>query len=639
MENLNLKTVVTLCHFHRKIGPLVFYSYPDGILDEDLSVRIANILDQTYKEGFFAHSFENLNSMNFYFEIHSDWARGNKEMLMASVILEKMNVEIEQSVSRLLNQFSEKLKSNKVIFKSFMIDELHNLDEGERVNVNKNHSLLKLWVKELYWATVEVTKEKTEEEKIATLLNNEHVFLTLAKLSKRPITLEGLKEWFKQNFPGKDFDKIIETLVKNDFIFVDDIGRVEQYVLLLKEMNAERIPPDSVFEYIDEIPELLDLIIPKVQQYFKNHKNKSEEELNEDSFTIFQIISDPKKYNLLSELRHGLIRKDKLPNLVSKRTLETLIESIDYLKQKDVIEELNYNNEKLLVLKTNLQITTVFPEYLRNLDEIKSQNEKISRQIELLTEFSERLKSNKDIFKSFMIDDLDKVNEAEREDIIKNNFLIESWIKELYRATTEVSKEKKAEEKIILQKLLALEKKLDGIKTQDRKISKQIALKEKELKLKERELKLKERKLLKETTIGDSLLKDNISVFLSYATKDSDHFKIKEIAENLKICKGIAEVLFYEGESYDNFIKFMNDNIGKCDVMLLFCSPNSLKSNSVEKEWTAADAIGKPLIPVFIKTEHIPPLLKSRNGVEFDTFDFQKTIKDIYNLILKKVKQ
>ena len=52
-----------------------------------------------------------------------------------------------------------------------MIYELHNLDEGEREDIIKNNSLIKLWVKELYWATVEVTREKTEEEKIAYLLN------------------------------------------------------------------------------------------------------------------------------------------------------------------------------------------------------------------------------------------------------------------------------------------------------------------------------------------------------------------------------------------------------------------------------------------------------------------------------------
>ncbi len=89
----------------------------------------------------------------------------------------------------------------------------------------------------------------------------------------------------------------------------------------------------------------------------------------------------------------------------------------------------------------------------------------------------------------------------------------------------------------------------------------------------------------------------------------------------------------------DNIIKYMSDNLANCDVMLLFCSPNALKSISIEKEWTSADIMNKPIIPVFVKPHHIPPLLKSRLGIEFDTFDLQKTIIEIHNLILKKIKR
>ena len=71
-------------------------------------------------------------------------------------------------------------------------------------------------------------------------------------LSKGPMTLEGIKEWFVEDFPERDFNEMIDTLVEKQFIFINQIGRIEKYVLLLKEVNAERIPPDSVIEYIDE---------------------------------------------------------------------------------------------------------------------------------------------------------------------------------------------------------------------------------------------------------------------------------------------------------------------------------------------------------------------------------------------------
>ena len=83
----------------------------------------------------------------------------------------------------------------------------------------------------------------------------------------------------------------------------------------------------------------------------------------------------------------------------------------------------------------------------------------------------------------------------------------------------------------------------------------------------------------------------------------------------------------------------MNDSLDICDVFILFCSPNALKSKPIEAEWTAAHTLGKPIIPIFIKKDHIPPLLSSRLGVEFDQFNFQNNIEKIYHVILKKVKK
>ena len=363
-----MKTAVSLSYFHRKIGPLVFFSHPKNSLDKDLSVKIANIMDQQYSEGFFTHSFENLKSMNYYFEIHSDWARGNKEMLMVSIILDQqISAEIEENLSSLCAEFSERLQSNEEIYTAFYIKDLNSFDDNDKEIIVKNEALIEAWVNGLYWAIVEYTMEKTEEEKIAILLNDKHIFGTLERLSNGPIPLEWVREWFIEEFPKKDFEEIIDILVDKQFIFINQIGLVEKYVLLLKEVNAERIPPDSVIEYIDDKPELIDLLLPKVQEYFSEYEKKTEEEIKQDSFTLFKIMADLKKYNVLSELRNGLISKDKLPKLVSKKSLDSLMENIEFLKKYDVIEELNYDNETYIVLKTNLQITTAFPEWMRKL--------------------------------------------------------------------------------------------------------------------------------------------------------------------------------------------------------------------------------------------------------------------------------
>ena len=135
---------------------------------------------------------------------------------------------------------------------------------------------------------------------------------------------------------------------------------------------------------------------------------------------------------------------------------------------------------------------------------------------------------------------------------------------------------------------------------------------------------------------GISIPDNNILIFVSYSTKDSKIYKIQDIAEQLKSYSGIKDVLFYEGESIDNIIKYMNDNLGQCDAFLLFCSENALCSVPVEKEWTAAEAMGVPIIPIFYDLKHIPPLLQSRLGGEYDFYNLDQTVREIYISIVKK---
>ena len=287
----------------------------------------------------------------------------------------------------------------------------------------------------------------------------------------------------------------------------------------------------------------------------------------------------------------------------------------------------------------------------------------------LLVEFTEKFKSDDSIFTAFYIenlrflefnDDIIKLGSerlsrrrktkmiSQKKKIIEKNALLKTWVHDLYSAIMESTKVKIDEEilpqtsqKDISQKIGLLEKNVKEIKkliVED--FSKQIKLRERELEIRDRELKLKEQQLAEISTVGDlPNLKKDVLVFVSYATKDAELFKIKEIAEILTSYEKIDDVLYWQEDMADNIMKYMSDNLANCDLMLLFCSPNALKSIPIEKEWTSADIMNKPIIPVFVKPHHIPPLLKSRLGIEFDTFDLHKTINEIYNLILKKIEK
>jgi len=129
-----------------------------------------------------------------------------------------------------------------------------------------------------------------------------------------------------------------------------------------------------------------------------------------------------------------------------------------------------------------------------------------------------------------------------------------------------------------------------------------------------------------------------IIVFISYSMKDSNQFQIAKIAQNLVRFPEIDDVLFADEDVQNDFIKYMNEFIGKCDIFLLFCTNNSLNSDFVGMEWRAALSLKKRIIPIYIDQNLIPPLLSSKIGIKFNKNDINETINDIYQLILKKLR-
>jgi len=128
----------------------------------------------------------------------------------------------------------------------------------------------------------------------------------------------------------------------------------------------------------------------------------------------------------------------------------------------------------------------------------------------------------------------------------------------------------------------------------------------------------------------------NFLVFVSYSTKDSELFRIPDMAKRLAYYEQIKDVLYWEEDAKEDIYQYMDENLRKCDIMLLFCSPNSDESEAVRNEWESAKKIGKPIIPVFMRKKYIPVLLNLR-GVQYDPADFDKTIREIYERIMSRL--
>ncbi len=250
---------ILLTYFDRIEGPIIFLSYPEQILKNENYLFIANLMDQINSEEFFSYSFNNYHTLNYYFEIDSHWARGNKELLMlSSVFNHQPSFETEKTIFSLCIEFSEWLKLKEEIFMAFYTD--NKVDQNDQSNITLNKNYINAWLKEFYLTVKEEIQDKLEEENITLLLDKNDIFETLNYLSQGPISLKSLKTWYVKQFHGKNFHKMILALLKTHTIYIPTI-------------DGKKISPYLVY-ISKEIKKIIKLISTKnnlIKQFLKNN--------------------------------------------------------------------------------------------------------------------------------------------------------------------------------------------------------------------------------------------------------------------------------------------------------------------------------------------------------------------------------
>ncbi|MFX1366535.1 MAG: hypothetical protein ACFFCE_15425 [Promethearchaeota archaeon] len=215
--------IIVLSYFHTRIGTDIFYTFPETPLDNEISNRIYDVMTQQRDEEFFTHTFGNLKLLNYYFQIQSDWARGHREMLMLSIMINQLvSPEIEESIKSLCKEFVSRMRSTQSIFTGFYFKEISKYDDDDKQKITESNILIKEWIKDLYWETLEESRKKSEEEKITLLLNDRYIFESLEKMSNeiknisREIELNTnkkiLKSYKKIKNSLQNLNKIIEDL-------------------------------------------------------------------------------------------------------------------------------------------------------------------------------------------------------------------------------------------------------------------------------------------------------------------------------------------------------------------------------------------------------------------------------------------
>lgn len=130
------------------------------------------------------------------------------------------------------------------------------------------------------------------------------------------------------------------------------------------------------------------------------------------------------------------------------------------------------------------------------------------------------------------------------------------------------------------------------------------------------------------------------NVFISYSTKDSNFYRISEIAKRLESLPRINAAKYWEKDCGRDIIDYMEENLGLCDVFILFCSENTLTSKSVKIEWKNAVQLMMEerlrIIPVYTNLSHIPNLLRIFLGVKYDKNNFEASFDRLKNEILRE---
>ncbi len=367
--------IVALSYFDRKIGPTVYIEYPERVGEEE-KMTLNQIFDQTTSEGWFWHSLNTKDyatSLNYYFEIKSDWARGLKEMLMCSIIFkEKLNSEKEHEVLSWVSDFVMKMHGRPDLFKAFYPSpkvvpglETHVTTESDS-ELNQSYVVVLKWLKELYYSTREEIRQKSEEEVIANLMVNPAVFTTIRKLSQYPVRMNELKTWFDAQEFNRDFDKIISLLEEQKFIVINKIGP-EVYAILVKSIDVSRVPPTCVLEFYDkmDLPQpVVEHYINLVGEYFNSYDPKKDEA---DKLKLFSAMSMPKHYNLIAELRKKPVAKAQIGAILRQGPIvATKINVLEDLKADNIIDEFEYQGMTYVMLKTDIIIVDQFPEYIQD---------------------------------------------------------------------------------------------------------------------------------------------------------------------------------------------------------------------------------------------------------------------------------
>ncbi|MHA2013890.1 MAG: tetratricopeptide repeat protein [Candidatus Helarchaeota archaeon] len=193
---------LNLSYFNTIKGPQVLCTFPED-LNKEKTLEIANLLNisELVKQKFFVYDISEFKTINHYFEIPSEWARGKKEMLLLSIIVVNESVESGQEIEKVLETIAKKISDIDKAFMGFYTYDWEKAEDYDEVDENNEKiiniikdslDLVKKTIKEVREKAIQRVLRSFEPKELGTYIMDAKVFENLYKVENNKEVFEYL---------------------------------------------------------------------------------------------------------------------------------------------------------------------------------------------------------------------------------------------------------------------------------------------------------------------------------------------------------------------------------------------------------------------------------------------------------------
>ncbi|MBD3229217.1 MAG: hypothetical protein GF329_13625 [Candidatus Lokiarchaeota archaeon] len=241
---------LNLSYFNTIKGPQVFCITPEG-LEKSKAQDIANLLNisELIKQKFFVYDISDFKTVNHYFEVFSEWARGKKEMLLLSIIAIDESIELNEKIEHSLENIADEIKNIENAYMGFYAYDWGKAEDYDDVDENneKIKNIIEKSYEQIKDAIEKSRKEKVEEavktiepKDLGTYIMDANFFENLYEIERNKgvfkyldrVIKDGIKMYITEetvidiNLP----DNILKTFLPNITIYHVPSSSIKEFM-------------------------------------------------------------------------------------------------------------------------------------------------------------------------------------------------------------------------------------------------------------------------------------------------------------------------------------------------------------------------------------------------------------------------